>query len=154
NTSKITVIVTLALLAGAVVPPRAARAQLLGIDIDTTTLYRVSTSNAALTPIGNTGVGMGEIELSPGGVIYGVSVGGGPTLYTITPSPAAATPVGPLGLPFVFEGGLAFSPGGTAYGANGGTADNPQLFTLNLATGAASVVGTISGGSHDINGLA
>src|SRR5262249_20231237 len=56
-------------------------------------------------------------------------------------------------LPSVFEGGLAFTPGGIAYGTNGGTISAAQLFTINLTTGAATVIGTISGGAHDINGL-
>ena len=49
---------------------------------------------------------------------------------------------------------LAFAPNGTAYGTNGDSAAIPQLFTINLTTGAATVIGTLSGGDHDINGLA
>jgi hypothetical protein len=75
-------------------------------------------------------------------------------LYRVDANTAHASLVGYLGLGIVFEGGLAFSPNGTAYGCNGGTANNPQLFTLNLQTGHATIIGTISGGSHDINGLA
>jgi WD40 repeat protein len=131
-----------------------AYAGLLGIDLDTGTLYSVSTANAALTLIGSNGRNFAEIEFSPGGTLYGFTTGSASTLYTINPSTAAATSVGPLGLPFVFEGGLAFSPGGTAYATNGGDSGAAQLFTINLATGAATVVGTLSGGGHDINGLA
>ena len=61
---------------------------------------------------------------------------------------------GPLGFTRVAEGGLAFDPNGTAYGTEIGNSVGPQLFTINLATGAASIVGTISLGGHDINGLA
>jgi hypothetical protein len=128
---------------------------LLAVDSDTGKLYTVSTANAALTFVGNTGVfGFGEIEFSPSGTLYGFSTGTAPTLYTINPSTAAATAVGALGLPFVFEGGLAFSPSGIAYGTNGGSSEAAQLFTINLATGNATVVGTMSGGGHDVNGLA
>src|SRR5450755_3081180 len=109
------------------------------------TLYNISSADATLSPIGNTGIaGLGEIEFAPNGTLYGFTTGGSAALYRIDPTTAAATLVGSLGLGFVFEGGLAFSPSGTAYGTNGGTATNPQLFTLNLATGAASIVGTIS----------
>lgn len=152
---KLFVKVALAASVLALAMARPAQADLLGIDDDTGDLYNVSTSTAGLTLIGSTGIsGIGEIEFSPGGTLYGFTVGGGSTLYTINPTTAVATSVGPLGLPFVFEGGLAFSPSGTAYATNGDSADNPQLLTINLTTGAATVVGTISGGAHDIDGLA
>jgi hypothetical protein len=61
-------------------------------------------------------------------------------------------PVEPLGVGFVFEGVLAFAPNGTAYGSNAGSAGAPQLFTINLTTGAATIIGTLAG-SHDINGM-
>lgn len=77
-----------------------------------------------------------------------------PTLYTINPTTAAVAAIGPLGLPFVFEGGLTFAPDGTAYATNGDSAGNPQLLRINLTTGAATVIATISGGNHDIDGLA
>jgi hypothetical protein len=134
---------------------RTAIGGLYGIDSSSGNLYTVSTSNAALTLVGNTGiVGSGEIEFSPSGTLYGFSTGSASVLYTINPSTAAATPIGPLGLSFVFEGGLAFSPGGIAYGTNGGSASTAQLYTINLATGSATVVGVLSAGEHDINGLA
>ena len=117
-------------------------------------LYNVSTTDATLSLIGNTGIAdWGDIQFAPNGTLYGFTTGGSAALYRINPATAAATLIGSLGLGFVFEGGLAFSPSGTAYGTNGGAATNAQLFTLNLATGAASIIGTISGGSHDINGL-
>jgi hypothetical protein len=132
-----------------------AYGRLLAVDYDTGNLYTVSTANAALTLVGNTGAfGFGEIEFSPSGTLYGFSTGSAPTLYKINPSTAAATAIGALGLPFVFEGGLAFSPSGIAYGTNGGSSGAAQLFTINLTTGSATVVGTMSGGSHDVNGLA
>jgi hypothetical protein len=133
----------------------SASGGLFAIDADSGNLYTVSTANAALTLVGNTGVpGFSEIQFSPSGTLYGFSSGSSATLYTINPSTAATAPIGSLGLPFVFEGGLAFSPGGIAYGTNGGSSSAAQLFTLNLTTGAATVVGTLSGGDHDINGLA
>jgi hypothetical protein len=129
---------------------------LFAIDNDTGNLYQVSTSNASLALVGNTGlVGFGGIEFAPNGTLYGVTSSFQPTpsLYTINPLTAAATLKGPLGIGFVFEGALAFAPDGTAYGANGGDAGNDKLFKINLSTGAATVLGTLAG-SHDIDGLA
>jgi len=134
-----------------------ANAQLLAVDWDSGNLYTVSTSNAALTLVGNTGIThWAEIQFSPSGTLYGFTVSPSQTLYTINPTTALATPVGSLSVAFVGEGGLAFAPNGTAYGAENTLitqGNTQQLFTINLATGHASVVGTIGVGL-DINGLA
>ena len=132
-----------------------ASATLFGVDNGNGNLYTVSEATAALSLVGNTGFSSwADIEFSPSGTLYGFTTGISSNLYTIDPTTAATTFVGALGLPFVFEGGLAFNGAGTAYATNGDNAANPQLFTINLSTGAASVVGTISGGPRDINGLA
>ena len=66
-----------------------AYGRLLAVDYDTGNLYTVSTANAALTLVGNTGAfGFGEIEFSPSGTLYGFSTGSAPTLYKINPSTA------------------------------------------------------------------
>jgi len=133
----------------------AAFGGLFGIDFDSGMMFSVSPVNASLTLVGSTGVsGFAEIEFAPDGTLYGFTTSSSANLYTINPSTAAVSVIGPLGLGFVFEGGLAFAPNGSAFGTNGDSAGNPQLFSLNLATGAATVIGTISGGAHDINGLA
>ena len=75
-------------------------------------------------------------------------------LYKIDPGTAAATEVGPLGVGFVFEGSLAFAPNGTAYGTNQGTSANCGLFEVDVSSGAATPIGTLTGGAHDIDGLA
>src|SRR5262245_35446881 len=137
----------------------SAEAALLAVTFDTGNLYQVSTTDASLTLIGATGVfGLGSLETAPDGTLYAFTTGDQASLYTINPVTGAATAVGPLSAEFVFEGGLAFGPDGTAYGTNILGADQNQLsvaelFTLNLATGAATVVGIIPGGFHDINGL-
>ena len=38
-------------------------------------------------------------------------------------------------------------------GANLGSADRPSLFTVDLSTGAATLVGGMSGGPHDVDGM-
>lgn len=129
-------------------------ASLIGVDWDTGVLYNVSTSDASLSVIGSTGITeLSALEFAPNGTLYAFSSGSQARLYTIDPVTATATSVGPLGM-FAFEGGIAFSPGGTAYAVGGSSVSSPQLLQLNLATGAASVVATLSGGAHDINGLA
>ena len=134
-----------------------AQAGLLAVDWDSGDLYGVSTSDASMTLIGNTGLtnpGSLEYRQSDGTLFaFTVFMGSGVgTLYTINPSTAAATPVGQLGLS-VFEGGLAIAPDGTAYGTSQGTETTCALFSVNLSTGAATSIGTIGTGAHDINGL-
>jgi hypothetical protein len=150
-----------ALVLGGLGGPRQGRAEILAIDFESGDLYAVSTSDASLSLIGSTGVaGIGSLDYRPSdGFLYGFTVGGSTgappaTLYRIDPFTAAATPVGLLGIGFVFEGGLVLAPNGTAYGVNSGGAVNPFLFSINLETGAATTIGVISGGDHDINGLA
>ena len=137
-----------------------ALAGLLAVDWDSGDLYQVSTSDASMTLIGNTGLtypGSLEYRQSDGTLFaFSVNMGVGapvPTLYTINPSTAAATPVGPLGIGSTYEGGLAIAPDGTAYGVNQGNASSCTLFSLNLSTGAATNIGLIGNGFHDINGL-
>lgn len=127
---------------------------LYGINYANGDLYRISTVNAAVSLIGSTQIqGLGSLEFAPDGRLFAVSTGSSPSLYQINPSTAAATPIGSLNLDFVFEGGLAFAPNGTAYAVNSGNAGLPGLFTVNLTTGNATLVGVISGGNRDINGL-
>ncbi len=131
-----------------------ASATLIGVDWDDGKLYNVSTSDASLSLIGPTGITqLSALEYAPGGTLYAFSSGVQASLYTIDPVTATATLVGPLGM-FAFEGGIAFSPDGTAYAVSGGSVAAAQLLQLNLATGAATVVATLSGGPHDVNGLA
>src|SRR4051812_21304996 len=139
----------------------SARGQLYGIEYDTGNLYRISTANAALSLVGNTGISnLGSLEYRPSnGLLYAVrnefvvdhSVG---SLYRINPANAAATLVGSLGPQQVGEGALVIAPNGTAYATQMGFSDNPMLFKLNLDTAVPTTVGLITGGIHDINGLA
>jgi hypothetical protein len=128
---------------------------LIGIHADTGELFAISASNAAVTPLGSTGIGQfGSLELSPEGILYGVTGGTRASLYAIDPLYFSATMVGSLNMEFVFEGSLVFSPQGTVYATNGDSELNPQLLTIDVLTGEADVVGTISGGRYDINAMA
>jgi hypothetical protein len=61
------------------------------------------------------------------------------TLYTIDTATGAATPIGPIGYPVT---GLAFDPvNGVMYGATSSTTAANGLITINLDTGAGTLVG-------------
>src|SRR6476646_2334800 len=91
----------------------SARGQLYGIEYDTGNLYRISTANAALTLVGNTGISnLGSLDYRPSnGSLYGIrsqlidGLAAG-SLYRINPANASATLVGLLGPENVAEGGL------------------------------------------------
>ncbi len=134
-----------------------AQAQLMAVEWDTGDLYGVSESDAGLSLIGSTGLSaLGALEFNPfDGNLYGMTTGEQDAmLYRLDVSPGlddvVATAIGGLGIP-IFEGSLAFGPDGTAYGVNGGTT-TPVLFSVDLASGAAAIIGEI-GGRHDIAGL-
>jgi hypothetical protein len=75
-------------------------------------------------------------------------VGAAGNLYRIDPATAAATVVGPIGIPIT---GMAFHPDGTLYAvesaqanlAPGGAVANPRLLTINTSSGIPTVVGPL-----------
>jgi len=141
-----------------------ASASLIAVNYDSGELYSVSTADATLSLIGSTGLParLTNLEFFDGS-LYGF------TSNTVVPTDPARlyrinlndghtaidsiTTVGELGLTTVFEGGLAIAPDGRAYGVNENSPTVPGLFSIDLSTGAATRIGTISGGSHDIGGL-
>lgn len=135
---------------------------LIAIESGTGNIYTVDPANASLSLIGGTGLtGVGALEFNPhNGNFYALTTGSSSALYQIDLSPSlnavsGVSLIGDLDT-FKFEGGVAFSPDGTAYGVNAGITLS-SLFTLDLNTGQASIIGTISDGSaerHDIAGLA
>ena len=137
---------------------------LVGIDFDSGALYDVA-SDASISVIGHTNVpGIGSLELGPGGLLYGFTVGSTATGYAINPSNADVVLEAPLDISSLgrtFEGGLVFVPvddrenGVMAYAVNGGNEDFPSLFKI-VTDGVdawAESVGTMDGGQHDIGGL-
>lgn len=142
--------------------PEGAQADyyLRGIDYDTGNLYAIDPENVNagfvnMDLVGATGVtGMADIVYnSNDGMLYGYSTGMDAKLYRIDPETAATTQIGPLNLGFVFEGAMCFGPGGALYGANQGEAEVPNFFTLNMTTGAGTIVNTVGGFAHDLNGM-
>lgn len=138
--------------------PRGADAQLVAVEEDSGRLYAVSTADASLQLIGETGladVAAMEFSSHDNTMYLLTSTGDNPSaLYRMTfgttPASINVDPVGELGIS-IFEGGLAFGPAGQAFGFNGG-ATQSSLFTLDLGTGAATPLATLDG-RHDIAGL-
>ena len=123
----------------------------------------MSTTTAAPTLIASTGLAFESLDYGTNGTLYGVS---GDSLYSINPNTGASTHVSTIGLPVR---SLAFAPNGTAYATGripgapgvGGLGEQTQLFTIDISTGASTVVGPITSvpyGSpttvHFVTGLA
>jgi len=61
--------------------------------------------------------------------------------------------IGPLGIGFIFEGGLTFDVAGRLIGVDQGDAATATTFEIDTATGAATIIGPPGGQARDINGL-
>jgi hypothetical protein len=128
-----------------------ARAALFGATF-TGDLYKISTTDASVTFIGDTGLSnLGGMAFAPDGTLYGMTVSLA-NLWTIDPVTAATVFVGRLSNDPTAEGALTILPDGRAFGTI--LLNFSDLFAVNLWTGQATYVATISGGFHDINGLA
>ena len=137
-------------------PPCLAATPLLGNSVASTgapaTLYDVDPATGAATNPRSLGVNsVVGITFGPGGTLYGLMTFAGTfpnSLVRIDPVTGNTTVVGATGLDNVFEGDIAFNPAtGLLYGLTdtAGAADRRNLFTMNPATGAATVVGHIAG---------
>lgn len=153
-----------ALAANLFVISAPAHAQLYGIQWETGNLYTISTSDASMDYVGNTGIAhLGSLEYRRSdGFLYAIGTGEPPALYRIDPDDATTTQVGLLGTGiFETEGGLAIAPDGTAYGAylteNSGAGPANALYTIDLDTGLATVLDTFGFEDEeeytDLNGL-
>lgn len=106
------------------------------------TLYTINTATGVATLVGNTGHFFATIAFAPDGTLYLASADNGPMgpfnnrLSTLNPSNAATLSFVPTA---DFFGALDIRPtDGVIFG---GTGDNHQLFTINPATGAETLVG-------------
>lgn len=129
---------------------------ILGVESQSGNLYRIATTDAALTLVAHTGLPLGALLQAPNGMLYGYTIGTMPVLHRIDPNTGEHTAIAPItatGGIFLFEGALALSPDGTAYGLNFGSRSDNSLFTLDLDTGVATPVKRLKNGSHDINGM-
>ncbi len=97
-----------------------------------------------------TGMGMDSlagIAFAPDGMLYGLTTGVGRpanSLVTINPDTGAYTPIGFTGFPIV-EGDLAFDPISDVLFGIQSVPNNRQLFSIDVATGAGTVVGDLGG---------
>lgn len=123
----------------------------------TTKLFKLDPATGAIISSVNITPPIGScigLEMATNGSLYTVTTWGGSnninSLYKIDPATGASQLIGPLGAGIsASEGDLAFDPSGTLYGVSGTT-----LFTVSLATGAASIKGTVAGVSRDLSNLA
>jgi len=126
------------------------------------TLYGISPTTGVATPIGPIGFArVGSLDFSPvAGRLYGVGFNGtSVVLITIDPGTGAGTQVGPLGFTGnvgVFD--IAFRPSdGTLFAVSQGVVSQSSavpvnLYTINTATGAATLVGTLGTTPPGLNG--
>lgn len=139
----------LAALAWMLAGSMPASAGLIGNDDKSGMLYDVSPLTGTISDPRATGItGLVGIAASPGGDLYGLtSFGGGPTpdaLYRIDPTTGASSLIGATGLKSIFEGDLAFDPAtGVLYGVQNATSNGLGLFTMNVSTGAATLIGNV-----------
>ncbi|MGB9300687.1 MAG: hypothetical protein WCD51_08855, partial [Anaerolineae bacterium] len=81
------------------------------------------------------------------GVLYGLGGDYNDNLVVMNRTTGAATPVGPLGAVTLIDGGIDFDGEGVLWGISDpqNTPDVPsQVFTINTATGEATIVATVT----------
>lgn len=139
----------------ACVPIESRAIYLYGIEWDSGSLYRISTTDASLSLVGATGLGgVGGMSFAPDGRLLAFTTGPDAALYQIDPNTAAATLIGALNIGFVSEGGMAFGPDGTAYAVELASVIPTGMFKIDTNTGQATEIAPLGTGLHDVNGLA
>jgi uncharacterized protein DUF6923 len=131
-----------------------AYGQIYGIVSDTSELYKISEVDGAAQLVGDAGeIFLAGLDFRPSdGFLYGFNA---IDLIRIDPHDATAVVVGPHGLSGLTEGGFVITPDDIAYGLNKSSASiGTDLFSINLDTGHATVVASLSATGQDINGLA
>jgi len=127
------------LISGLLAAGSVGAAPVLWVDDSAGRLGKVDVATGTVTMVGNMGVVMTDIAFDPSGQLYGISFG---SLYRINSTTAVPTLIGSLGTTL---NSLVFSSTGTLYAANS------NLYTLNTATGAATLIGH-GGASYSSSG--
>ncbi len=111
--------------------------------------YTIDTDTQVVTLIGSSGLSRtGALAFDAGGVLYAVGFGTGPiSLYTISPTDAAATLVGPI-TGILGVDSLAFDDSGTLYGGGFNGTDG-VLLTIDPGTGAILTSVEMAGSGND-----
>jgi len=109
--------------------------------------YSINQVTGAATVIGAQGQPVTGLAASAAGLIYGLGGDLTNNLVILNTATGAATNVGPLGgaVSPLLDGGLEFDIGGTLWGLGDptpGTGNPGQIFTINITTGAATLVAT------------
>jgi hypothetical protein len=117
--------------------------------------YRLDPETGAATLVGNQGQEVTGLAANRSG-LYGLGGDGKNNLVMIDPETGVATPVGPLGTVSTPDGGFDFDARGVLYGITDGSSKPgaaSQIFTVNPATGVATVGATVTLNGHPINGF-
>lgn len=134
-------LVCAALLLALAASVRSAQATPIYIESGGTTLYEVDSNTGASTLVGAYGVvGVLAQDFSPDGTLYAIFRAGSTSaqLATVNTQTGHATPIGSAaGVPLQ---AMAFAPDGTLYA---GSFTTNNLYTINLATGAPTLVGSL-----------
>lgn len=122
----------------------APNGSLYGI-VNTTSLVTLNTNNGAVLSSVNFNVGgIESLAIAPNGTLYGATQG---ALYTINPVNGIATLVGNFNNSVIGNSGqnIRFGYDGMLYDTDGGAnATSTQLFQISTASGAATLMGTIT----------
>ncbi len=111
-------------------------------------LIDADSANTALVGSFGSGLGSsGDLAIDRDGVLFGIAHTGSccnpAFLVVVDPADGHASIVGEVGFLDVF--GIAFGPDGTLWGVTDGESASPKLITIDLVSGAGSLVGTLSG---------
>lgn len=121
-------------------------------------LMRLDVDSGTYEMIGDTGITyVGGLGFT-GGALFAYSLpdasGGVPTLYRVCHKTAKSSPVGALGLDYVYEGGLVFNGDGTAVimsGIDEPGGDQSARIDISISSGAASSTSEIQApGIHGV----
>lgn len=117
------------------------------------TLYNINPNTGAATSIGAIGFNqVGGIDFNSSGILYGVGKrvsGGVQVLLQINPTTGVGTEVGPTTLSADVQDIAFRNSDGALYGYSGG-----NIYTFSLATGAATLKGSVGDSFPSGNGLA
>jgi hypothetical protein len=108
-----------------------------------TRFYRINRFTGVAALVGSQGQEVTGLAAGPAG-LFGLGGDGTDNLVRIDPVTGVATEVGNLGTVSPRDGGLDFAADGLLWGIeDGGFRDPSRIFTVNLETGAATVVATV-----------
>lgn len=106
-------------------------------------LYRVDPVTGAATLVGDQGQEVTGLAGSVAG-LFGLGGDGRSNLVRVDPVTGATAPIGSLGTVAPRDGGLDFDADGVLWGIeDAGLRDPSRIFTVDLETGAATVVATV-----------